>query len=86
MAHLYFHLQMLADLEMKIEINSSSPILGETNCWRTRGDYDEKQCAALRAGVRRGRAPLARPVPVPCGAARSAGASSAGVGGAGARR
>jgi hypothetical protein len=74
MAHLYFHLQMLTDLEMKIEINPSTPILGETNCWRTRGDYDEKQCAALRAGVRRGRgrgrcrwsgrAPLARPVPV----------------------
>jgi hypothetical protein len=46
MAHLYFHLQILADLGMKIEMNLSSPIFGETNCWRTRGDYGEKQCAA----------------------------------------
>jgi hypothetical protein len=47
MAHLYFRLQILADLEMKIQINPSPPIFGETNCWRTRGDYAEKQCAAL---------------------------------------
>jgi hypothetical protein len=43
MAHLYFHRQMLADLEMKIEINPSSPIFGETNCRQTRGEDAEKQ-------------------------------------------
>jgi hypothetical protein len=47
MAHLYFHLQMLADLDMKIEINLSSPIFGETNYRRTHGDYGEKLCAVL---------------------------------------
>jgi hypothetical protein len=46
-ARLYFHLQMLADLEMNIDITTSSPISGETNCGRTRGDYGEKQCASL---------------------------------------
>jgi hypothetical protein len=47
MAHLYFHLQMLAELEMKIEINVPSPIFEEMNCRRTRCAYGEKQCAAL---------------------------------------
>jgi hypothetical protein len=34
----------------KIEINLSSPNFGETNCRRTRGDYFEKQCAAVSSG------------------------------------
>jgi hypothetical protein len=47
MTRLYFHLQMLADLEMKLEIILSSPISGETNWRRTRGDNGEQHGAAL---------------------------------------